>query len=53
MDELVEALSAWKKYAETALQQNINPLWSNRVGYVDWVKIMEWVEDDIEIAKAG
>ena len=41
----------WKKYVETALIQNINPLWTNRVGYVDWVKITEWVEQDIEIAK--
>ena len=51
--ELENALYAWKKYTENALQQNINPLWTNRVGYVDWVKITEWVEDDIEIAKEG
>jgi hypothetical protein len=33
------------------MQQNINPLWTNRVGHVDWVKITEWVKQDIEIAK--
>ena len=53
IDELTKALEAWRKYSETALQQNINPLWTNRVGYVDWRKITDWVEDDINIAKAG
>lgn len=51
--ELVEALSGLKKYTETALQQNINQLWTNRVGYVNWVKITDWVANDIKIAKAG
>lgn len=51
ISEFEKALSAWKNYTETALQQNINPLWTNRVGYVDWVKITEWVADDIKIAK--
>ncbi|MCK5105527.1 MAG: carbohydrate-binding family 6 protein, partial [Cyclobacteriaceae bacterium] len=50
--QLTQALEFWKKYTETALQQNINPLWTNRVGYVDWLKITEWVAQDIEIAKA-
>lgn len=51
--ELENALTAWKEYTEAALQQNINPLWTNRVGYVDWIKITEWAADDIEIAKEG
>lgn len=51
--ELTDALNFWRKYTETALEQNINPIWTNRVGYVDWKKITEWVEQDIEIAKAG
>ncbi len=50
VEQLTQALGAWKKYTETALQQNINPIWTNRVGYVDWLKITEWVEHDIEIA---
>lgn len=29
-----------------------NPFWTNRVVYVDWVKITDWVAQDIEIAKA-
>lgn len=52
VSELEKALGYWKKYTETALQQNVNPLWTNRVGYVDWVKITEWVAHDIDIAKA-
>ena len=51
--ELEKALVFWRKYTETALIQNINPLWTNRVGYVDWIKITEWVEEDIAIAKEG
>ncbi len=51
VEELVSALDYWSKYTETALHQNINPLWTNRVGLVDWVKITEWVKHDIDIAK--
>ena len=51
--QLTSGLQAWENYTETALQQNVNPLWTNRVGYVDWIKITEWVADDIKIAKAG
>ena len=51
ISELTEALAYWKEYAGTAQLQNINPLWTNRVGYVDWDRTTEWVADDIEIAK--
>ena len=50
VDELTKALAAWKDYTQTALEQNINPLLTNRVGHVDWLKISEWVADDIKIA---
>ncbi|WP_052670670.1 hypothetical protein [Draconibacterium sediminis] len=53
IEALEHALDAWKEYTEKALQQNINPIWTNRVGYVDWEKISEWVKHDIEIAKKG
>ena len=53
IEELTLALEAWKEYTKTALLQNVNPIWTNRVGYVDWVKITDWVEDDIDIAKKG
>lgn len=49
--ELENALKAWKQYTSNALQQNVNPIWTNRVGYVDWIKITDWVEQDIMIAK--
>lgn len=52
IDQLTKALEYWKIYTEANLKQNINPLWTNRVGYVDWIKITEWVEGDITIAKA-
>jgi hypothetical protein len=51
IDELTLALEKWKEYTEMTLQQNINPIWTNRVGIVDWNQITEWVKDDIEIAK--
>jgi hypothetical protein len=53
IEELTLALETWKEYVESALHQNINPIWTNRVGIVDWQKITEWVENDIEIAKAN
>ena len=49
--ELENALETWKQYTSNALQQNVNPIWTNRVGYVDWIKITDWVEQDIKIAK--
>lgn len=49
--ELTKALEYWENYAEIAMEQNLNPIWNNRVGYVDWVKTTEWVKHDIEIAK--
>ena len=51
ISELEEALKSWKQYTETALQQNVNPIWTNRVGNVDWLKITDWVAQDIAIAK--
>lgn len=39
------------KNTELAREQNFNPIWTNRVGYVDWVKTTELVKADIEIAK--
>jgi len=47
---LEQALSSWKKYSETVQIQNMNPLWTNRVGYVDFEQITKWVAQDIDIA---
>ncbi len=52
IEELTLALESWKKYVDLASQQNLNPIWTNRVGYVDWEKTTEWVKQDIEIVKA-
>ena len=49
--ELEDALNYWKMYTETAMQEHINPIWTNRVGHVDWVKSIRFAEMDIEIAK--
>ena len=52
IEKLTEAASYWKMYAEAAQENYNNPLWTNRVGYVDWDEIYGWVLDDIKIAKA-
>nr|MBI1232158.1 carbohydrate-binding family 6 protein [Cytophagales bacterium] len=49
--ELESALLYWKQYEAAALKQNKHPLWTNRVGFVDFKKTTEWVEEDIAIAK--
>ena len=51
INELTNALCYWKKYTQLALQKNNNPLWTNRVGLIDWVQLTKEVENDIEIAK--
>lgn len=53
ISQLTAALEAWKKYTAASSQQNINPIWLNRVGYVNWEHITEWAAQDIEIASAG
>lgn len=51
--ELESALGYWEKYKAAALEQNTHPLWTNRVGYVDFEMSTEWVAADIDIAKRG
>jgi len=51
VDELTSAVKYWKLYTEIAGKSYKNPLWTNRVGYVDWNQITTWVEEDIAIAK--
>lgn len=51
VEQLTMALESWKNYTETAMKQNVNPIWTNRVGYVDWVKTTDWAKHDIEIAQ--
>ena len=49
--ELTTALEFWKQYTASSAEQTINPLWTNRVGYVDWENLNQWAADDILIAK--
>jgi hypothetical protein len=49
--QLTDALEYWKLYTESAMKQYKNPLWTNRVGKVDWVKLTDEAAKDIDIAK--
>jgi len=49
--ELTEAARFWGLYIDTAAKQYKNPLWTNRVGHVNWEQISEWVSQDIRIAE--
>jgi hypothetical protein len=49
--QLTEALEYWELYSASATKQYRNPLWTNRVGYVDWLKLTDEVRNDIETAK--
>jgi hypothetical protein len=51
IQELTDALNFWKKYTSQAMKLNKNPLWTNRVGHVDWEEITNYVEMDIKIAQ--
>jgi len=48
--ELTEALEYWKEYTLLASARYKNPLWTNRVGHVDWEKTTAEVERDIDFA---
>ena len=47
VNELNKAAGYWRLYAATALSQYENPLWTNRVGYVDWRDLFNYVLYDI------
>ncbi len=47
VQELNKAAEYWRLYAATALGQYENPLWTNRVGYVNWRKLFNYVLYDI------
>jgi hypothetical protein len=50
VEELERAAEHWRRYVSAARSQYKNPLWTNRVGYVDWDKLTEGVLNDIRIA---
>ncbi|WP_276373482.1 carbohydrate-binding family 6 protein [Chryseolinea sp. H1M3-3] len=47
IDELNNAALYWRYYSSTALARYKNPLWTNRVGHVDWRDIYRYVIKDI------
>jgi hypothetical protein len=46
-----DALETWREYAALAASKYKNPLWTNRVGHVDWRELDAEVARDIEIVK--
>ncbi len=50
IEQLGLAAEYWLKYVCVARSQYKNPLWTNRVGYVDWDELTREVLNDIKIA---
>jgi hypothetical protein len=53
IEHLTAALAHWKGYVSEATNSYKNPMWTNRVGIVDWVELTAEVEQDVKIAQAG
>ena len=51
IDQLTQASDYWNRYTTLADSLYKNPLWTNRVGYVDWKALNHEVAGDIEIAR--
>jgi len=49
--ELTNAAEQWDRYVAQAKAAYKNPLWTNRVSYVDWSELTREVAEDISIAK--
>ena len=49
--ELTTAQTHWLQYTALADSKYKNPLWTNRVGYVDWKELNREVARDIEIVR--
>jgi hypothetical protein len=47
--QMRQAALYWRYYTSNALTQYTNPLWTNRVGYVDWRKTMGRVLEDLTL----
>ena len=48
---LTAAAEAWRAYTGQVSSQYRNPVWTNRVGIVDWARLGAEVEADIAIAR--
>ncbi len=53
VDALTHAAASWKRYTDIVSARYRNPLWTNRVGNVDWHALTGEVAHDIEIARAA
>jgi hypothetical protein len=51
VESLTEAASSWRSYVRRASAQYRNPVWTNRVGIVDWAELTREVDNDIAIAQ--
>jgi hypothetical protein len=51
--ELTRAAGFWKDYTARTAARYQNPLWTNRVGLVDWRELDREVDHDIAIARAA
>jgi len=47
IDELNASAGYWRHYATLGLTNNHNPLWTNRVGYVDWKENFQWATYEV------
>lgn len=47
IDELNTSTGYWRHFSASALANYKNPLWTNRVGYVDWKENFNWALYDI------
>ena len=50
---LQEAAKYWKLYASEGILMYHNPLWTNRVGYVDWQENLIYAFQDLDLIGAG
>jgi hypothetical protein len=48
---LTDAARFWRAYTTVASSQYHNPVWTNRVGIVDWAELTAEVDKDIAIAR--
>jgi hypothetical protein len=47
IEELNLSASNWRNYTALGISNYKNPLWTNRVGYVDWKKNFDWTVYEI------
>ena len=47
IEQLQQCALYWRSYSSLALGNHENPLWTNRVGYVDWRETYDYVLHDI------